>query len=112
MVAIDFGVLGDDIFKRAHGLSHVVRIRRFSALFGATPIACNRAWKMIENYLPPGCLPKHLLWAMIFIKIYATEHVNATITESDEKTFRKWVWIILNSSSNLKLVCSIFKLDL
>ena len=68
MVTIDFGVLGDYIFKHAHGLSHVVRIRRFLALFGATLIASYRAWKVVENSLPQGCLPKHLFWAMIVIK--------------------------------------------
>lgn len=45
---------------------------------------------------------------MIFTKIHSTEHANATLTESDEKTFRKWVLTVLGTVSNLKLVRFIY----
>ncbi len=40
----------------------------------------------------------------MFLKIYATEHVNLMITGADEKAFRKWVWLILEPLSCLNLV--------
>lgn len=67
-----FGLLGQAIFKPAHGLSLVVRTRWLPALFSGTPISCYRAWKMIENSVRRGCSLKPLTWAMIFIKIYPT----------------------------------------
>ena len=38
----------------------------------------------------------HLLWALLFLKRYDTEHTNHSITGADEKTFRKWVWIFVD----------------
>ncbi len=56
-----FADIGDLIFKQDRGVSDVVRRRRLSALFGATPTSCWKAWKMIENSISIECAPKHLL---------------------------------------------------
>ena len=84
MSSSKFAEHGDLIFKRAHGLSHVVRKRRFSDLFGVTPEACERVWQMIYEKVPRNAQWKHLLWAMIFLKICATEHVNSIIISADK----------------------------
>jgi hypothetical protein len=51
------------------------------------------------------------LWGLLFLKVYETDSVLAGIVGGiDEKTFRKWKWIIVKAISNLKgRVVSVFK---
>ena len=37
-----------------------------------------------------GATPRHLLWALLFLKKYGDEAEMATLAGCDEKTFRKW----------------------
>ena len=46
--------------------------------------------------------PIHLLWTLMFLKGYHKESVNSAIAEVDEKTFRKWVWILIPEISYLE----------
>ena len=101
-----FARIGDSIFSNAHGLSNTVRQRRFAALFGVSPSVCASTWAIIWKQLPDGSEPKHLIWALLFLKVYATEHVNCALTGVDCKTFRKWVWIFLRIIACCKLVSS------
>lgn len=95
---------GDWIFRNAHGLSRVVRKRRFRALFGVSPEVMAETWSLLQSSRPPKSKPKHLLWALLFLKVYATENVNSTLTGADEKTFRKWSWTFVHLISNLNSV--------
>jgi uncharacterized membrane protein len=45
--------------------------------------------------------PKHLLWALMFLKSYGTEAVLSAIVDSDEKTFRKWAWFYVEGIASL-----------
>jgi hypothetical protein len=45
--------------------------------------------------------PKHLLWALLFMKIYATEAVLTQITGVSEKTLRGKVWMMIDAISML-----------
>ena len=100
----DFAALGSEMLKKAPGLSHSIAKRRFRALFGTSPTVCSTIWRLLSNKLPKGSKPKHLLWACLFLKIYATEQVNSVITGADPKTFRKWVWILLRCIASQHLV--------
>ena len=51
--------------------------------------------------------PIHLLWALMFLKIYSTERVSRTIVGSSrnptmEKTMRKWVRLFVRAISFLE----------
>lgn len=65
--------------------------RRFRSLFGISAEVCAIVWKRIEAGRPSKSEPRHLLWSLMFLKVYATATVHATIANVEEKTFRKWV---------------------
>ena len=44
---------------------------QFVSLFGAQPKVIAGLWELIKNDVNDGILLKHLLWALIFLKIYA-----------------------------------------
>ena len=80
-------------------------LRRFRAFFGASPEVCSQLW----DHLSPSetinrlARPKHLLWALIFLKVYASESVLCTLVSCpDEKTFRKWTRIFVDEISYLE----------
>lgn len=79
-------------------------MRRFISFFGVSPIVCEKAWFLLKNLRPAGAKPEHLLWALIFLKQYNTEHVNHSITRVDEKTFRKWIWIFIDLLAEMDVV--------
>lgn len=77
--------------------------RKFRALFAVSNNTCNIVWGKIHDsyrYLQP----KHLLWALLFLKCYATEHVNSIISNSDCKSFRVWTWRVIKLLSALQFV--------
>ena len=92
------------LMRQARDLSLADYPRRFRALFGASPAVCSVVWSLASRSLPPKARPIHLLWALLFLKVYATEHANASLAGVDEKTFRKWAWALLESISNLDVV--------
>jgi len=50
-----------------------------------------------------GVVPEHLLWALMFMKVYGKESMHCTMAGAvDEKTFRKWVWIFVLEISYLE----------
>ena len=51
-----------------------------------------------------GWKPEYLLNALFFLKVYASEEVNATVAHMDEKTLRKWNWIVIKAISDLNCV--------
>ena len=87
----DFEALGRDIQNRA---SHRVGAAttetwHFRELFGTSVL--------VVKTLPEGGHPKHLLWALHFMKVYPKQSpgcsaVGASAGAVDPKTHRKWVW--------------------
>jgi hypothetical protein len=76
---------------------------RFASSYGTEPIIVAILWAMMmqsnsssshDNKPYP---PKHLLcWAPMFLKSYDTEmNIASRLRVPDEKTYRKWLWIIL-----------------
>ncbi len=94
---------GLSLMKHNNSNSSVTGYRRFKTFFGVSPQVCGVVWNLIEKK-PPGSKPIHLLWSLLFLKAYNKEHVNATLTEVDEKTFREWTWKFVNLLSRLRVV--------
>jgi hypothetical protein len=71
--------------------------QRFRSLFGVGPEVCGHIWHHLSNYSwkPPRVRPKHLLWTLMFLKLYSTELVLSVMARASRKTFRKWVWLLL-----------------
>lgn len=86
--------------------------RKFKAYFGATPQICADIWQMINPHeeISSYAKPVHLLWALMLIKVYATEEVLSGIAGVTEKTFRKWAWKFIQATADLSsiLVSQIF----
>lgn len=78
--------------------------RRFVSLFGVSHNICSIIWRYIEPNLPNGSTPSHLLWALLFLKNYNTEEANRAIIKSDEKTIRKWIWVMIDAICRMRVV--------
>ncbi len=92
--ANEFIRVANDIIQPS--FNPAIILRRFMASFGVTPTCCRMLWDQIYDDFPNGGRPKHLLWALYFLKTYASEHVACNVLRVDEKTYRKWVWIFVN----------------
>jgi hypothetical protein len=78
--------------------------RRFLATFGVAPVVCLTIWNLLieTSNLPPGSFEYHLLWGLMFLKLYCAESIHAALAGCDEKTFRKWSWAFVDAISFLK----------
>jgi len=106
MVQLDvpaFVFLANRIMSRNANGSDAVRLRRFRAHFGASPEVVTALWNRLDilDRVPAGGGPQHLLWCLLFMKVYSTEEVLASIVGTSEKTFRKWVWLFVYAVSSL-----------
>ena len=105
----DFEALARDIQNRA---SHRVgaattETRHFREFFGTSVLVVEKTWELLErdSLLPEGGRPKHLLWALHFMKVYPKQSpgcsaVGASAGAVDPKTHQKWVWLFIDA-----LVC-------
>lgn len=84
--------------------SRAIGHRRFRSFFGVSPLVASACWDLLEGKIPTGAKPVHLLWALCFLKKYDTESGNRGIMHVDEKTYRKWVWILVELLSELDVV--------
>jgi hypothetical protein len=90
------------------------------SFFGVDPAVVVELWDLIEvPFFDDGDLshaqPKHLLWALLFLKKYGDESEMAALCGDfnsgaiDEKTFRKWRTIFVKRIASLKYnVVSLF----
>ncbi|KAL3792212.1 hypothetical protein ACHAW5_004087 [Stephanodiscus triporus] len=79
--------------------------RRWKSSFGAPPEVCCELWNKIDPYktMPAGVDPKHILWALLFLTVYDTEHNSAQrLGNVDEKTYRKWSKLFVIAISYLE----------
>lgn len=96
-------IVSKDCFAGSHQRCPRVQRERYHAFFGASPYVCSLLWAYLASSgsLDSACVPKHLLWCLLFLKTYATEHVLAVIVGADEKTVRKWVWYLIEELGDL-----------
>ena len=79
--------------------------QRWKSSFGAPPEVCCELWNKIDPYktMPAGVDPKHILWALLFLTVYDTEHNSAQrLGNVDEKTYRKWSELFVIAISYLE----------
>lgn len=105
---VAFLKLGNVYTDTKSTLSQYVALRRFKSFFGVTPQVCSLICKEVEQAVPSGGQPKHLLWCLCFLKQYSVEHNRRAIFHADEKTIRKWTWIFVELLSELNVVKLIF----
>lgn len=77
---------------------------RFRATFGTTPNVCARVWQLLDpmETMPTGVSPKHLLMALMFLKLYCSETVHGLFAGVNRKTFRKWSWLFVEAIASLE----------
>ena len=100
--ALDYFRLGMSYTKRKPVFNADNEIR-FRSAFVTTPKIIFQIWNLIEPSLASETRYFHLLWALIFLKLYDNETVAAGIVGGvNEKTFRKHVWKVLAAIDNIK----------
>jgi len=79
--------------------------RRFRSAFGCGPNVVAKAWHLLaHDHIPAGGdEPEHLLWALMFLKLYLNETTWAGMAGGvDEKTVRKWSWMFVDQLASLE----------
>lgn len=76
------------IFRSSYGVSHDV---------------CSHVWEYMHQHRtkPEQAMPKHLLWALLFLKTYETEVFLCALVGTTTKSFRKWIWLIVEAINQL-----------
>ena len=67
---------------------------------GISPSVCCWVWTQIHEG-DSNLLPENLLWALLFLKVYKTETIHASIVETDAKNFREKVFKVIELISSL-----------
>jgi hypothetical protein len=83
----------------------VNRNGRFRSVFGAGSAVVADVWNRIEadGEILKGGEPKHLLWALVLLKVYQSDEVHcALVGWPSAPTFRKWAWYFVKRISMLK----------
>ena len=81
--------------------------RSFRSIFGVSWDVTARLWSLLESYgANKYKRPFHLLWALLFAKQYGNEQSHCMMVGGNVslKTFRKWVWIILEEMSSISSI--------
>lgn len=99
-----FWQLGHKFTDHQLHLSEIQGLKRFKAFYGVTPRICNVLWTLIESNSAEFFEPKHLLWALNFLKQYNVEATSRAIFGADEKTLRKYIWLIIDLLADLDIV--------
>ena len=47
---------------------------------------------------------KHLLWGLMFLKVYGSKKTHSSIAGCHVKTFQKWAWNVLQDIFNLESI--------
>ena len=83
-------------------------IRAFRETFGTSLPIVSMVWSMLweEDVVPEGGRPKHLLWALHFLKVYPLQApgcaaVGGSAGAVDAKTHKKWVWAFIDAIAEL-----------
>ena len=77
---------------------------RFRSLFGAPPVAIAAAWELIKDSVDNDIYHRHLLWGLVFLKVYAkNEETHCSIVGwPTKKEFREKSWRIVRNLADQK----------
>eukprot|EP00474_Spongospora_subterranea_P000466 CRZ00924.1 hypothetical protein [Spongospora subterranea] len=81
--------------------------RKFRTFFGMSITGTVVLWQKLLISLAGQHVPFsfiHLLMALYFLKIYPLEEVAAATFKVTEKTYRKWIWILIERIRRLDLI--------
>ena len=105
-----FQFYAQEYIKNYHDyLADSTKNRIFSASFGISAMICTQILHLIDDIIQTNTSPKHLLWALLFLKHYNTVSHNASIVGVDDKTYRKWTWKILKAIKSIDFLVSLNK---
>ena len=100
----DWASICTSLFYSDRNLANSNINQRSIALFGVEPNICVFIWLQLSGHVLRETEPKHLLWGLSFLKLYEIECASSTRFQTDEKTFRKWIKIMVQALSQLSLV--------
>ena len=92
-------------FVNANKVHLASNLQCFRSYFGTSPVICAILWQMIVDAEPlkRGAMKGHLLWALVFLKVYANKSaLCALVGLPNKKTFCKWTKYMINQISWLK----------
>ena len=94
--------------RRPDAAGAATEARAFRETFGTPLHNVERVWFLLdqEELQPPGGRPKHLLWALHFLKVYPLQAPGCAAAGAsggaiDPKTHRKWVWAYVEAIATL-----------
>lgn len=103
----EFRSIGISMMRRekAQNKSEISFLRRWKEHFGIRPRLIAHIWDTLLDktmLLEIGASKKHLLWALMFLRLYLTEKVNCSLAGClDEGTFRGWCWRFIDELAAL-----------
>jgi hypothetical protein len=106
----DFKALARDIQNRGARRigTDLMEARHFREFFGTSVVVVEKVWELLErdSLLPEGSDPKHLLWALHFMKVYPKQGPGCAVAGAfhgaiDPKTHHKWVWAFMYAIAEL-----------
>ena len=76
----------------------------FRSHIGCSFEVCADAWNRMvaRDSLPGDAKPKHLIWTLMYLKLYDTQRRSSVVLRSDADTIRKWRNIILRALFGIK----------
>lgn len=100
-----FQLLADELTRNCPHFSAMQQDRRYRAMFGVPIGIVHLVWtKLLSDSPVNGGRPVHLLWTLMFLKVYASENVFRTIHGADEQTFRNWTWKFIAAIASIHVV--------
>ena len=85
-------------------LSEGEETKRFRAHFGLSFLVMSELWSLLNPYeqISKRAQAKHLLWTLVYLKVYQTEGIHCTIVKcKTRETFCNWVKNSLQQLENL-----------
>lgn len=77
--------------------------RAYREMFGCSPRVCVTLWRHADVRLVYlGAHPQHVLWALLFLKVYATNVPLCVLAGTSRPTYTKWVWRYIPSIAKLR----------
>jgi len=80
-------------------------VRDFKEFFGCLPSIFLALWNLLYTmgYLPEGGTIEHLLWMLMFMKMYPIrKQMSVLCGGADKDTWAKWVFIFLDAVACLE----------
>jgi len=84
-------------------------LRTFRCYFGVSPFVAGCILDRLNDQQLCGMSAsdiRHLLWALLFLKVYSFEEVMACLVGYSPKTYRQHVWSMINKLASLSVVSS------